>query len=167
MILPRFALPAALAAVFALTAGAEICTPLAAPGLATPIRIAPAAATPAADPSAGAGAWSAAILQRPLFRPDRRPLAPDAMVAAPLPRLSAIVITAAGRTAIFTGDDGSAVAVAVGGMIDGQRIETIDPGGVKITGPAGSQTLRPQFAPPAQPDAAVPYVPAPRLPDHE
>jgi general secretion pathway protein N len=171
MTLPPVALPAALAAVFALIAAAELLTPLASPGAAPTIRMVAATAAPAADASAGSESWSAAILARPLFRPDRRPLAPDAAVKAPLPRLSAIVITAAGRTAIFSTDDGKSTAVAAGGLIDGYRIQTIGPGEVSLTGPDGSKTLRPQFAPDAPtgagPGAAPLFIPAHRLLDNE
>jgi general secretion pathway protein N len=167
MTLPPFALPAALAAALALTAMAELCAPLTAPDMAPPIRIAPAAAAPVGDLAAEAAAWSATILQRPIFRPDRRPLAPDAAAALPLPRLSAIVITAAGRTAIFSGDDGKSTAIQAGGVIDGYRVDSISPGEVKLTGPAGSKTLRPQFDPDAPPAAAAPSVPDHRLLDNE
>jgi len=150
MTLPPSALSAILAAALGLTAAAELCTPLPSPQSTPLIGDPPTAAAPAAALSASVQAWSAVILQRPLFRPDRRPLAPAAAVAAPLPRLSAIIITAKGGAAIFSGDDGKAVAVTAGGVIDGYRIATIGPGEVKITGPAGDRTLHPQFAPDTQ-----------------
>jgi general secretion pathway protein N len=156
MTLPPFAKPAMLAAALALAAAAELCTPLPLPPMPPPIRISPATAAQEADLSAAAGSWSDTILQRPLFRPDRRPLAHDAAVITPLPRLSAIVITASGGAAIFSGDDGKAVTVNAGGVIDGYRVETIGPGEVNITGPAGNRTLHPQFAPGTQQDAAPP-----------
>ncbi len=160
-------LPAVLAGALALTALIELVTPMAAPSVPSPARIVPPSVPPAADVAAAAAGWSATILQRPLFRPDRRPLAPDAAAATPLPRLSAIVITAAGRSAIFTGDDGKAVVVPVGGLIDGDRITAIGPGQVTIDGSDGTKILRPQFAPNAQPDAApLPLIPAHRLLDN-
>lgn len=162
MTLPPLALAVLLAAVLAATAVVELCSPLPGPDFAPPIRITPAASATAADVSAAAAAWSAAILQRPLFRPDRRPLAPDAAVAVPLPRLSAIVISATGGTAIFSGDDGTAVAVGVGGMIDGYHVAAITPGEVRLTGAEGSRIVHPQFAPAVQPAT----VPLPNINGH-
>lgn len=159
MRLPGFAWQAALAAGLALTATAELLAPPPAPDILPAIQIAPAAQANA-DPAPDAASWANIILARPLFRPDRRPLAPDAATAAPLPRLSAIVITAAGATAIFSGDDGKSIAVPPGGMIAGYRVATITAGAVQILGPAGGQTLHPQFAPSGQaPDGAPGAVP--------
>jgi len=148
--LPPSALSAMLVAALGLTTAVELCSPLPSPQSPPLTGDPPAAAAPAADLSASVQAWSAAILQRPLFRPDRRPLAPDAAVTATLPRLSAIIISSTGGAAIFSGDDGKAIAVTAGGVIDGYRIATIGPGEVKITGPAGDRTLHPQFAPDTQ-----------------
>jgi len=158
---PPFALPAMLACALALAAGFELCLPLASPEVPPPVqvRLAP---PPAATVSAGTNAWSAVILQRPLFRPDRRKLAlaDEAQAAAPppLPRLSAIVITAAGATAIFAGDDGTSVPVRVGGLIDGDRVAAIGPAEVAIIDSGARKILKPQFAPggPADATAAAP-----------
>lgn len=162
MTLPPYALPASLAAALGLTALAELCTPLPSPQLPRPVRISPAAAAADTGHLAAAAAWTAVILGRPLFRPDRQPLAPDAAVTIPLPRLSAIVITAAGSAAIFSGDDGKAVSVAAGGMIYGYRVTAIGPGEVNIIGHGDSETLHPQFSPATPSGTAAPTFTAPQ-----
>jgi general secretion pathway protein N len=130
--------------------------------MSPPIRVVSASAAQAADLTAAVAFWSAAALRRPLFRPDRRPLATDSAVTARLPRLSAVVITASSSAAIFSSDNGKAIVISAGGVIDGYRIATIRPGAVEITGPAGNRALHPQFAPAAQADAAAPSVTPPQ-----
>jgi general secretion pathway protein N len=147
--------PSGLAALLGIIALAEIFAPAdVAPPIAAP-RETTAAAVSQADVSSLAAAWSATILARPIFRPDRRPL--EAAPAAPtaMPRLTAIVITAAGAAAIFVGDDGTAVAVRKGGLVDGQLVRSITAGAVTLAGPTGITILRPQFgaAPSAAPNA--------------
>jgi len=137
--------PAGLAALLAMILLAECL----APGDEMPQLPAPHPSTAAAAATSAAaslaGAWSDTILARPLFRPDRRPL--QAAPAAPeeMPRLSAIVITAAGASAIFVGDDGTAMTVKPGGLVDGQVVKSITAGAVTLTGLGGLTILRPQF----------------------
>lgn len=92
----------------------------------------------------------AAILARPLFAPDRRPIAttaPAAATAVGLPRLAGVVVTSSGRQAIFAaGGDGRQIAVAEGGQIGAFTISRIDADAVIIAGPDGSRMLRPSFA---------------------
>jgi len=105
------------------------------------------------DFAANAGAWMAQILARPLFRADRRPLAVlPASVDLTVPRLTAIVITAAGRSAIFVNPDGGASVLGVGGHSGVYAVQAITPDAVRLTGPTGTLTLHPQFA------AAVPAI---------
>jgi general secretion pathway protein N len=140
--------------------GAPPTAPLPAPALpAAPVR----------PPAADLTAWTAAILARPLFRSDRRALAAAAGPAAALPRLSAIVVTAAGALAIFSPADGSApVTAGTGSAVDGYKLVRISPDDVTLRGPDGvERTVVPQFAAPAAPatPAAPPIMP-PLQQDH-
>jgi general secretion pathway protein N len=143
-------LPAALAGLLALLLLWELlpaAPPTPPPGL---VDRAPLAA--ADDSAAKAGAWMAQILARPLFRADRRPLTiVPASADLTVPRLTAIVITAAGRSAIFIGSDGGASVLGVGGRSGVYAVQAITPDAVRLTGPTGTLTLHPQFAtaPPA------------------
>ncbi|RYJ04119.1 MAG: hypothetical protein EON47_01600, partial [Acetobacteraceae bacterium] len=91
------------------------------PVLASPRR--PAPASPAAATERRQDDWIAQSLARPLFSPDRRPAPAGAAGAAgdraeEPPRLTGILITSAGRQAIFAVGDRS-LAVREGGGIGG------------------------------------------------
>jgi hypothetical protein len=105
-------------------------------------------AATADDTAARAAGWAALILARPLFRADRRPLAVLTTGAGDEtpPRLSAIVITATGSSAIFINADGSASVLAAGGHDGAFEVRAITPDSVRLDGPAGGLTLHPQFA---------------------
>lgn len=93
-------------------------------------------------------AWVDTALARPLFFPDRRPAADAApRAAAPsLPRLTGILLYGPNRRVIFAGvEGGRARVVAEGGEVDGYRLQTIEAGGVTLTGRDGSHTIRPAF----------------------
>jgi hypothetical protein len=148
-LLIRIALLGGLAAVL----GVEV---FAAPGPATPPRPAPAARAGTARPAPSplrAGEIDKAVstvLVRPLFRVDRRPpLLPSeapaaAGRAADLPRLSGIVISAAGGTAIFEGGSKPVVA-RVGDRLGAFTVAAITAGSVTLDGPQGAQVLVPRF----------------------
>jgi len=143
--MPRGAVwPAGLAALLGVIALAEILAPAdGAP--AVPAARAAAAAAPA-DMTGFAAAWSDTILARPIFRPDRRPMDVAAAAPAAMPRLSAIVITAAGAAAIFVADGGTVLTVREGGKVAGQLVKSIAAGTVMLSGPDGISTLRPQYS---------------------
>jgi hypothetical protein len=158
-----------VAALLALIALAELITP---PAPIAAIALHPLQAPAAggdADTSASAATWSQIALARPLFSPDRRPVAAAVVDAAPvvMPTLSAIVITSAAAKAIFVGDDGKPLVLGVGGAVGGDTILSISPTGVVVTGPSGRTTMRLQFGPAA---SASPTPPAaasvPVLPRH-
>jgi hypothetical protein len=79
-----------------------------------------------------------------LFNADRRPFdqaAPSGGDAA-LPRLSGIVMTPEGRSAIFTpAGGGKLIVVEEGGRIGGYVVQTISFGEVELVGPDGSHSL--------------------------
>jgi hypothetical protein len=93
--------------------------------------------------------WETAILSRPLFNPDRRPSA-QALAgsgeASGLPRLSGIMITPAGRHAIFASPSGGKQVVVVeGGSVGGYLVEAISPGEVMLAGSDGKHGVHPTF----------------------
>jgi hypothetical protein len=91
--------------------------------------------------------WEAAVLARPLFNPDRRPAGPAPVAAsqdAGLPRLTGIMITPNGRSAIFApAGGGKPAVVAEGGSLGVYVVQTISLGEVVLTGPDGSHSLNP------------------------
>jgi general secretion pathway protein N len=109
----------------------------------------PAAAPPAAADSAvdKAGRWESAVLARPLFNPDRRPVGQATAAAgedAGLPRLSGIMITPDGKSAIFApAGGGKPAVVAEGGSLGGYVVRTISLDEVVLAGPDGSHSLTP------------------------
>jgi hypothetical protein len=99
------------------------------------------------DPEDHTDAWLATVLARPLFSRDRKPTPPEAKPGAPrtlaaLPRLTGVIVGPFGRTAIFAGTDGGKAIVAGEGAAVGQyTVQSIQPGGVTVTGPLGEQMV--------------------------
>ncbi len=93
--------------------------------------------------------WAETVLTRPLFTPGRKPpkTAPGQRAAASngLPRLSGIMITAAGKRAIFAPEGGKPLVLAEGAAIDEDTISAIHPDRVIVTGPKGELVLRPAY----------------------
>jgi hypothetical protein len=129
-----------------------------------------AAAPPGLEPIK---VWTAAILAHPLFSPDRRPLAAANQPAgdtgrAELPRLSGILITPDGASAIFAGSPAERPVVAgKGTKIGPWEIVGIDAGQVRLLGPEGERTVQPRYAngaseslpPVVKPQAQPPLLP--------
>jgi hypothetical protein len=90
--------------------------------------------------------WAGSILARPLLSETRRP-APVAGVAVDdsLPRLSAIIVIAGVRRAIFVASGEKPQAVAEGGEIGVYRVKTVAPDSVGLLGPDGLVTVKLQF----------------------
>ena len=123
----------------------------------------PAAPRPASAPDVdGAGGQAAAILARPLFSPARRPAAQAAAgpgpAAAALPRMTGVIVTPAGRRAIFANGDGQPIVVIEGGRIGAYDVRSIEAGRVTLSGPDGTRVVAPAFdpKPPAQTAGAAP-----------
>jgi hypothetical protein len=139
--------PAGLAAALALLAAAEALWPAPAPPPAVALQIHQAQAAPTTNPFSTRDVTI--ILARPLFRPTRRPVAVAVAAAAPvddtLPRLSAIIVTGAGRSALFDGGNGAPTAVSVGGSIGAYQVFAISPDSVGLSGPNGNVQVHPQF----------------------
>ncbi len=147
--------PALLAAIAVLLLGVLAAEwrmgPARAPAAAVARRIAAAPPPSPVPPAAQAQSWSATILARPLFYPSRRPPAATAVAAtesAGLPRLSAVLVSDAGSTAIFAGPGADKPVIAhVGDTLGAYRVSTISAGQVTLAGPNGQSTLRPSFDP--------------------
>ncbi len=93
--------------------------------------------------------WVADSLARPLFTPDRRPLAQAQAQSdkfSGLPRLSGIMITPTGRRAIFAATGrGKSDVVAEGGRVGSYLVQSISIGEVVLIGPDGRHSLHPTF----------------------
>ena len=105
--------------------------------------------------------WVATALSRPLFSPDRRPsrqpVAAVAPVFADLPRLSGILITPSGRSAIFAPSGGGKPVIATEGTTLGPYVvRAIEPEQVTLVGPKGSRVVHPAFDRPAASPAPFP-----------
>ena len=128
----------------------------------------PAPAAPASTPAAGAdeaGRRVAEVLARPLFDPSRRPAAQaaagPAAATAPLPRMTGVIVTPAGRRAIFVNGAGKPTVVTEGERIGVYAVQSIEAGRVTLAGPGGQRVVAPAFDPKPAPRTAVP---APGLP---
>ena len=90
--------------------------------------------------------WVKTALDRPLFIPNRRPLAPaaEAVAAAPSPpRLFGTVIGAGVRHAVFAGLGGERhVVVSEGGRSGPWLVQSVAPGRATLSGPGGPHHLR-------------------------
>jgi general secretion pathway protein N len=114
---------------------------------------------PVASPPPGGDATGAitTILARPLFRPDRRPVAVAARGDRTLPRLSGILIGPSLRLAMFTPAAGPTRLVKQGDRIGAYRVSTIAATAVTLTAPGVRLVLTPHFA--GTPDAPPPSAP--------
>jgi hypothetical protein len=99
--------------------------------------------------------WIQTILARPLFNQDRRPSGAAASGDG-LPRLSAILIGQGMASAIFAADGHKPLVVQPGGLVDGDRVQSISADKVVLLTPVGPVTLRPRFAEGATSAAAPP-----------
>jgi general secretion pathway protein N len=137
----------------------EAMLPSAVPSLPTPTG---RSAAPAPGQIAR---WAATSLARPLFSPGRRPPAVEAAApgAAPpsLPRVAGVVVTPAGRQAIFAAKESDKpLVVGEGGRVGAFTVQSIRAGQVTVRGPGGERVLQPAF----DPDAPAPAAPQPVAP---
>lgn len=93
--------------------------------------------------------WADTVLARPLFAPDRKPPrqhgGPAIVAANGMPRLSGIMITPAGRRAIFMPDGGKPLVLAEGAALQDGTIARIQADRVVLNGPKGELVLRPSY----------------------
>jgi hypothetical protein len=99
-----------------------------------------------------------AVLARPLFSPDRKPVAAAHPGASTLPRLTGTIRTDSGELAIFQPKDGKPIVLGRGGAIADWTIADIADGEVALQRGGSTSTLRLSYAngpvSPAQPAAA-------------
>lgn len=113
--------------------------PLPAPGLPGPRR----SEAPRTDDLV------AIVLAQPLFSPARRPPAAAATEEAPVEgapdfRLAGIVMEPDRRLAIFAAANAKPLAVEEGGQVYGWHVDSISPGEVSMSGPAGTRIMQPK-----------------------
>jgi len=137
-----------------------------------PALIAPTGQLPEEPPVPGLGSvpsdqvarYVAIILARPLFSPSRRPEDVATTKATDLARLTGVVMSPAGKSAIFAGSKGAKpLVVREGGRIGEYVVSSIDVGAVTVTSPGGTRVLHLAFdssPPPPKPIvAAKPGIP--------
>jgi hypothetical protein len=104
-----------------------------------------------------AARYVGAILARPLFSPNRRP--DDIAANSPakdLARLTGVLLSPAGKSAIFAGPaGGKPIVVGEGGRIGEHVVGSINAGAVTVIGPAGERVLHPAFDPSPPPPKQV------------
>ena len=115
-------------------------------------------------PTENIAPWVATILARPLFSPTRRPPAAVASAgpvkpATEMPRLSGVLVSEAGRAAIFAYPGQKPTIAHPGDQIGPYRITSISEGAVTLAGPAGSVTMHPSFANTGERPVAAPAGP--------
>lgn len=138
------AVRAAVAGLLGAVLAVEILLP--GPGVpVTMVRGTPIAAGADRAAPAGVARQAQAILARPLFRADRRPVPRPGKTGTALPRLSAIIVTQGARRAIFAGE-GKPLIVGLGGRVGSYRLDAIGPERIRLSGPDGRIVLRPQFS---------------------
>lgn len=89
--------------------------------------------------------WVEVALARPLFRLDRRPVAPAEASRRPteeVPRLTALLSGPFGRRAIFAGANGRSSVVTVGSAVNGWTVKAIEAGAVSLAGRDGERIVR-------------------------
>ena len=159
---------------------------LVAAGLAGVVAVELWPAAPAADPAAPRSlsrnapaspdrpdpgtAWIDLLLARPLFSQSRRP--PTAVAAAgravtaaaPLPRMTAILIDGTRRSVIFAAPGGKPISLGEGGRLGAFTVQSIEPQRVVVLGPDGPRTVRTSFDPAAPAPLPTPLPAAPLFP---
>jgi len=123
------------------------------------VTVSPSAKSVSADHS---GEWVSTILGRPLFSPDRRPSSTAAAVAGlpGLPRLSGIMVSPLGRSAIFAADGAKPLVIQEGTRVAGYTVKAIEATQVRLVGPNGNVVLYPSYAPASA--SRVTKAPAPK-----
>jgi hypothetical protein len=106
--------------------------------------------------------WIDTIRARPLFTPGRRPphqshvKAPTPTTTAGPPRLAGVLVSPAGKAAIFAGSGPKPVVVREGGRLGQFAVQSIEAGRVTLRGPEGAIVLQPTFENEAKPATASP-----------
>lgn len=147
----------ALGGIIALEVTTGVSPPDRRPGSETPVP-----ARPPPGPVATAdqtGRLLSEILARPVFSPDRRPVASAAARTSGLSRLTGVIVDGPQRIAIFASPSGGrATAAREGERIGAYEMREITSAGVTVLGPEGTMVITPTFEPGA-PQTAKPGLP--------
>jgi hypothetical protein len=132
-----------------------------APASGSPVREqpqSPPASSSSTAPSDQVARHVATILARPLFSPSRRPPAVGASsTATSLTRLTGVILSPAGKNAIFAGPVGAKpLVIGEGDRISRFLVERIEVGAVILTGAEGEQVLHPAYDPSPPPKRPTP-----------
>ena len=148
---PALAVPAVMAAILTVALAAE-WMPV---GDAPPVLVPPPslhARGAAGEPDSVAKdteSWARTIDARPLFNMNRRPAktvdGKTVVASTGLPRLSGIMISSAGRRAIFSPEGGKAQTLAEGASLDDYTIRKISADRVVLSGAKGEMVLKPAY----------------------
>jgi hypothetical protein len=94
-------------------------------------------------PQSAVTAWSAVLLDRPLFNSSRRPLALSIVRAPPpaIPRLSGIMVTPTEKVAVFSPAKGDPIIAAEHSRLGPFTVLAITQDSVTVKGPAGVLVL--------------------------
>ncbi len=145
----RHAAGAALAVSAGLALFLEICAqghvaPQTGP-VALPIETALPSMPADLPPQSAVRDWAEIAAGRPLFNPGRSPFQPPApatAAAAPLPRLTGIIVTSHEKIGIFSGADGMPVIARAGSFLGAFKLLSIGANSVRMGGASGISTLR-------------------------
>ena len=121
-----------------------------------------------AGPTSETQARVTGILARPMFSASRRPPGAASAGSAPaaLPRLTAVLVSARGKTVIFAGgQDARPVTLGEGGRIGAYVVQSIGAGQVTLMGPDGPRVVRPAFASQGVAAGAAPLSSPPSIVD--
>jgi general secretion pathway protein N len=100
-----------------------------------------------AMPAAVADRWVSVALGRPLFAPDRKPIAGAAAVDPGLPRLAGVIVSGGGAVAIFQPiGDSKPVTARTGDTVGGWEVTDISAERVGVRKSSEAAVLRPRFA---------------------
>ena len=148
----QLALAGLVAVVLSATIALEAITGLSAPDRATASER-PVPARQAPRPVAAAdqtGRLLVEILARPVFSPDRKPVASAAVRISGLSRLTGVIVDGTQRIAIFAGPAGGrAIAAREGERVGAYEMREITSAGVTVLGPEGKMVITPTFDPAA------------------
>lgn len=134
---------ASLATGLACVAVSAGLAPQAPPAVMKPTTVPPA---PVTAPPVDTTRLIAIIAARPLFRPNRRPVAAVIEGDAGLPRLSGILFGPRVAVAIFTPEAGATRLIIKGERIGAYRVRAITADTVTLIGPGVTLRLTPRFA---------------------
>jgi hypothetical protein len=111
-----------------------------------PVQAVTKRATEHAALTEGVDQWVDVALARPLFAPDRRPVAGSRTAEAGLPRLAGVIVSPSDKVAIFqSAGVTKPVSVRHGETVNGWLVTMIEANSVSLRKAASTLVLRPEF----------------------